>query len=356
MEYNQGRFTMNFAALVLILSLAAEISSTAPGWQGRQPQLAYAGQTLALAFGEGNSVYFARSEDHGRTWTKPAMVSSAGRVSLGMHRGPRVAFAGKALLISATVDEGSGGDLLVWRSLDGGKTWSKGYPVNDLRAAAREGLHAMAARGDRVFLAWLDSRSKGTKLFGAVSNDGGATWLDNHLIYESASGSICECCGPSVSLDAQGTIYAMFRNNLAGNRDLYLTRSRDGGKTFERAQRLGVKSWNLPACPMDGGDLKIDASGQPVAVWRRDGDVFLSDSETPEKRLGPGRNPALAMANGAWAVWTDGSGLQILGPGDVHPRALTADGAFPSLVTIAPGRAIAAWESKRGIRIQELGR
>jgi BNR repeat protein len=346
---------MNFATLALALSLAVEISPLPPGFRGRQPQLASDGKTLALTFGAGNSVYFARSGDQGRTWTKPAIVSSTGRISLGMHRGPRVAFAGKALLISATVDEGSGGNLLVWRSLDGGSTWSKGYQVNGLQAAAREGLHAMAARGDRVFLAWLDSRSKGTKLFGALSSDGGATWMENHLIYESASGSICECCAPSVSLDERGTIYTMFRNNLVGNRDLYLTRSRDGGKTFEPAQRLGAKSWNLSACPMDGGDLKIGAGGQPVAVWRRDAEVFLSDSKTPEKRLGPGRNPALAIANGVWAVWTEGDGLRILGPSDTHPRWLTADGAFPSLVTIAPGRVIAAWESKRGIQVQELG-
>jgi hypothetical protein len=346
---------MNFAALALTLSLAVEISPVPAGLPGRQPQLTSDGKTLALTFGAGNSVYFARSDDQGRTWTKPAVISSTGRLSLGMHRGPRIAFAGKALLISATVDQGPGGNLLVWRSLDGGSTWSKGDQVNDLPAAAREGLHAMAARGDRVFLAWLDARSKEKKLFGAVSSDGGATWAENRLIYESASGSICECCAPSASLDAHGTIYAMFRNNLTGNRDLYLTRSRDGGKTFEAAQRLGVKSWNFNACPMDGGDLKIDAGGQPAAVWRRDGEVFLSDSKTPEKRLGAGKNPALAMANGAWAVWTEGEGLRILGPSDTQPRWLTTDGAFPSLATIAPGRVIAAWESKRGIQIQELG-
>jgi len=42
--------------------------------------------------------------------------------------------------------------------------------------AAREGLHALAASGPRVAVAWLDLRGSGTELWAALSENGGATW------------------------------------------------------------------------------------------------------------------------------------------------------------------------------------
>ena len=72
------------------------------------------------------------------------------------------------------------GDLLVWRSADGGRTWSSPSTVNDVAGAAREGLHAMASgAGGLLFTAWLDLREGRTKLYGARSTDGGVTWSKN---------------------------------------------------------------------------------------------------------------------------------------------------------------------------------
>ena len=342
--------------LIPALGLALAIQFTGPAAPARQPQLAARGRTVVLTYGAGDSVFFAKSDDEGRTWTKPVAVWSGGRVSLGMRRGPRIALAGKSILISATVDEtGKGGDLLLWASSDGGMTWSKSRRLNDVPASAREGLHAMTAHGDRVFAAWLDARARGTRLYGAASDDGGATWTANRLIYASPSGSICECCDPSVAIDDRGNISVMFRNQAGGNRDMYLARSTDGGKSFPQAQKLGTQSWKLDACPMDGGDLKLDSSGGAVAVWRRQEDLFLSDPNTAEKHLAPGKNAALALTPaGGWIVYTDRSGLQVLAPGDARPRALAAQGAFPALAVTSTGRVIAAWESSAGISVEPL--
>ena len=52
-------------------------------------------------------------------------------------------------------------------------------------------------------------------------------------------------------------------NSLDGNRDMYLVRSEDGGRTFGPPEKLGAGTWKLAACPMDGGDL-VRGGGGPA--------------------------------------------------------------------------------------------
>src|SRR5687767_127131 len=158
--------------VVAVLLFALRIGSQSSDVQFRQPQLATDGKTVALAFGAGDTVYFARSSDHGQTFSKPVLVANSGKLSLGMHRGPRIAMTPQAIVISAIVGEkgrGEDGDLMAWRSTDGGETWSTGVKVNDVAGAAREGLHAMAYGGGVLYSTWLDLRSKGMRLYGAAS-------------------------------------------------------------------------------------------------------------------------------------------------------------------------------------------
>src|SRR5262249_15060624 len=152
------------------------------------------GGTVAMVFGRGHSVMFAQSADSGRTFSKPVAVNRTPVLALGRHRGPRIVFAGGAMVVSAVAGTAlatgehahglpSDGDLLTWRSTDRGETWSRAVTVNDSPGSAREGLHAMAADEDGHLAAvWLDLRSQGTRLYGSFSKDGGATWSKNLLV------------------------------------------------------------------------------------------------------------------------------------------------------------------------------
>ncbi len=326
--------------LALALLLAVQIAPQSLDTPNRQPQLAFDGKRVLLTYGAGNTIYFANSADEGMTWSTPVVVSSKGKLSLGMRRGPRIAVTHEAIVISAITD----GELMAWRSVDGGTHWSDGKAVNDVRGSAREGLHAMASGGNNtLFVTWLDLRSKGTKLFGTISRDGGVTWSANRLVYESPSGSICECCHPTAVVDRDGRIHVMFRNSLQGNRDMYLVRSDDGGKTFGAGTKLGSGTWPLNACPMDGGALQIDSNGKPVTVWRRASDVFLASGT--EQKLGPGRHPVIAITPAGNAVaWTEGKELKIMLPGQAEETTLDANAAFPSIVALSRNSVLLAWE------------
>lgn len=344
--------------LLIALLVAIDILPASADAPNRQPQLAARAGTVGLTYAAGNTVYYAASDDGAKTFSKAVAIPAKGRLSLGMHRGPRLAFTQASIVISAIVGEqggGKDGDLLAWRSNDGGKTWSEPVRVNDVAGSAREGLHAMAFGGtDTLFAAWLDLREQGTRIYGAVSKDGGATWSPNRLVYESPSGSVCQCCHPSVAIDAAGIIHVMFRNALEGSRDLYVARSVDGGKTFEPAMKLGDGTWKLDACPMDGGGLAVNAKGEVSTVWRREQTIFATLGRNREKALGTGRNPSLAgTTNGRFAAWTEGSSVMLKKPAS-DEATIVGDGAFPSLAGLPNGSLLMAWESKGSITLQVL--
>jgi len=343
---------------------AVHVGPVDPGTPSRAPQLAATSSTVALALGAGKAIYFSASHDGGKSFAAPARVAEVGVLPLSRHRGPRVALSGNAIVITAVAgnrpDEGphahglpSDGNLYAWRSVDGGKTWSRGKPINDVPGSATEGLHALASDGKRtLFAAWLDKRgADGTKLYAARSTDNGASWSPDILVYRSPDGSICECCHPSVAIDSAGRLLVMWRNSLGGARDMYLASSRDG-VTFSTPEKLGNGTWQLNACPMDGGGLAVSPT-KILTAWRRDGRVFLAEPGQPECQVGACKDVALAL-NGKriYAAWSDGAKLQAWNDGKLE--ALSSAGAFPSLCALPSGGALAAWEEDGAIQILRL--
>ncbi len=344
------------AALTLALLASAPPAAEFPGVQ---PQLAAAGARVGLVFGEDRAIFFAGSRDGGRTFSAPVLVPSQGRLALGRHRGPRVALTGRAVVVTAILAAGrDDGDLWAWRSTDDGLTWSAPARLNGAATSAREGLHGMAAAGDTVAVAWLDLRAPGTRIYAAVSPDGGATWSEDRLAYRSPSGSVCQCCHPSVAVSAKGEIAVMFRNAVEGARDLYVTRSPDGGRTFEPAVKLGSGSWKVEACPMDGGGLAIDGRGAVVTVWRRETELFLARPGEPEERLATGHDPVIVVGgDGSWSVaWRGEEGLLIRDARHPEPRRLTEGGQAPALLALPEGSLLAAWEREKRVFVAPVPR
>ncbi len=319
----------------------------------RQPQIAANSSHVVLTYAAGKAIYFSSSLDGGRAFTPPIKVAEVDVLSLGRHRGPRIALSGNAIVITAVASiKPAAGDLLMWRSLDGGKTWSHAKAINVVPHSAAEGLDALASDGKgTVFAVWLDNRGgMGKKLYSARSTDGGATW-SNSLVYQSPGGSTCECCHPSAAFDSTGQLAVMWRNSLDGARDMYLTTSRDG-VTFSAAQKLGNGTWLLNACPMDGGGLAV-APSKIVTAWRRDTNIFLAEPGQPEKQIGAGKDVALALSGGhTYASWVNGSKVQVWTDGKLE--TLSNAGAFPSLASLPGDGVLAAWEDHDGIQIRRL--
>ena len=350
---------------LLLIALAASLGPMGPDAPAHEPQMVTRGSVVMMTFGAGKQMYFSASSNGGETFSDPVKVAEGSVLPLTRHRGPRIALAAGAIVITAvtgkTLSEGphahglpTDGDLIAWRSTDGGKSWSKGAVVNDVPGAPTEGLHALTsdAKGN-LFAAWLDKRSaKGTKLYGAHSTDG-VHWSKNVLIYDSPEGTICECCHPSAAIAADGQILVMWRNWLGGARDMYLAKSRDG-VMFTKPAKLGEGSWQLNACPMDGGGL-VASGKQVVTAWRRGEQVFLDQPGQAEKLMGAGKDVAIAASGGQiYAIWTS-AGAVVAWTADKSTE-LAKSGAFPTLTSLADGGVLAAWEENGSIVTRRLAR
>jgi len=317
----------------------------------KQPQACVGSDGVAhLVYGVGDKVHYSCSKDSGQSFEPPAVAFQVPNMSLGMRRGPRVAVAGKSIVVTAVggaKGKGQDGDVLAWRSKDGGASWAGPMKVNDVVDSAREGLHAMTSGSDgTVWCVWLDLRAKKTELYASQSTDGGDSWSVNTLVYRSPEMSICQCCHPSIAIDGS-MIHVLFRNSLAGDRDMYIVTSNDGGKSFQPAKRLGLTHWSLNACPMDGGMLAVGPNRKVATVWRRAGELFFTTDNEYESPLGRGEQPWVASTTqGPIAVWTEGRVGTLRLRSLVEPNSQVLDEQARDPMIVSNGdTTIACWES-----------
>jgi hypothetical protein len=184
------------------------------------------------------------------------------------------------------------------------------------------------------------------KLFAALSPDGGITWGADFLIYASPSGSICECCKPSVVADDNGSVAVLFRNDLEGNRDMYLALSNDAGISFGTAEKQGTESWPLNGCPMDGGAVAIDAAGNVQVIWQRMGVVYTGNAQESELERAKGRNGRVAVANeGLFFAWLEENSVMLQTPGSASAELMGHGIALQLAANALQDRVVLVWNN-----------
>ena len=343
---------------ILLAAAAAVVAS----FTGLQPQLGSGGGVIYLTFAAGDVVSVVRSTDAGATFTTPVPLPAAGALSLGKRRGPRVAATAQAVVVAAIAGAkggGADGNLVVYRSTDHGRTWAAPVVVNDVPGSAREGMHGLAATdAGLIVVAWLDLREKGTRIYAARSTDHGATWSADTLVYAAPSGSVCECCHPSVAIGPDGRVAIMFRNQIDGHRDLYVIESRDGVR-FGPAVKQGRGSWTLEACPMDGGALAAGTASTD-AVWRREATLYTTTTaagaaaSSVESAIGPGQDPVIARGGTRVDLAWTGAGGIVLRPAGGQPVPLGA-GRSATLLAL-PAHTLVAAEHQGRVSVWRVPR
>lgn len=353
---------LEMVAVVMTLSVSLLANEPFLIYEGKAPRGAKQPQAFVssdgivhLTFGVGNQVFYGKVSSD--AFASQGAAFEVPNLALGMRRGPRIAATNNSIVITAiggVQGKGKDGDVQAYRSEDQGETWAGPIRVNDVEASAREGLHAMTVT-DRgvIWCTWLDLRSNKTELYASHSDDNGRTWSKNLLVYRSPDGSVCECCHPSIAAFGE-KIHILFRNSLAGNRDMYLISSTDDGKTFGQAQRQGIQSWQLNGCPMDGGMLAVDAVQNVFAVWRRDRSIISSRSKLKsEVLLGSGEQPWITSnVDGFHSVWVsnrDGD-LYFKSANKSEPERIGRNASFPIVVSQPGQKALVHvfWETRTG--------
>ena len=229
------------------------------------------GHTLYAAFMQNkkSSEYVARSDDFGQTW-RAVLVEPLQR---GTDKDILAARGGHVYLVYHTQEK-----IFASVSHDGGTTWSTHNLVGTTNSQLGVSLPsggAIDSKGNAYF-AWngvnSPGQAKGTKnLYVTHSNDGGKTWTTS-LVDVGQPTFVCGCPGwdywgsqMALGVDAKDRVYVLWdaAHTSSGSQRLYFARSVDGAAT-----------WSTPV------DVSLAPAGSnnlfPALVARGDGDVRIA--------------------------------------------------------------------------------
>ncbi len=213
-------------------------------------------------------VYLAKSEDAGKTFSNAKPLSSSdGKLSLDDGSSPQLAM-GLGGEIFATWEENR--DIRFVRSLDYGKSFSSPIQVNDDLENAVQSFHAMKVAADgTIFISWLDGRKHAQAEYGTESVyltrslDNGKTFQRNIRI----SGNACHCCRPAIAFGKPKQVFVSWRHEYPGNiRKIVVASSQDNGLTWSKPVPVSRRGWEIDGCINSGPSIEY-INGKLYVAW-----------------------------------------------------------------------------------------
>ncbi len=365
-------------------SASSPIPLDVPGRTDANPWVAASGSFVAVAWGATNNgktdVFLAVSRDAGATFGSAIRVNeTAGEARLGGEFPPRVALVSRRgaalpeIVVLWTARTGTT-RIKAARSRDGGKSFNADLTLSTPGAKGDRGWPAVALDQQAGLHAiWLDHRGmaanrtsgadRGSHEHGG-ERDGVAMARKSGLYYASANrrerqltSGVCYCCKTAIAAGPDGSLYAAWRHVYPGNlRDIALTMSRDGGRSFSAPVRVNEDGWSINGCPDDGPAIALDAGGGVHLAWptvitgaKPQGAIFYASTGdgrrfTPPVRIptfgGPKpSHPQIVVDRGGriFVAWDEGvNGKRMAAVRELKLRA-NGDPAFGEVVTLSAG-------------------
>ena len=269
------------------------------------------------------------SSDEGTTWSAPRALWP----TLTRQDDPQIvvdAADGRTLYASFMQDNKS--SQYVARSDDFGQTW-RAMLVEPLQRGTDKDI--LAARGGNVYLVYHTQQ----KIFASVSHDGGQTWSTGNLV-----GTTNSDLGVSLpsggAIDSKGNAYFAWNGvnkpgQAKGTKNLYVTRSTDGGRTWTTS--LVDVSQPVIQCGCPGWDywgpqmaLAVDGNDHVYVLW---------DAAHPSSGI---QRMYLSRSVDGAATWS--------APRDVSLAPAGVNHLFPAIAARGDGDVRIAWMDDRNGR------
>jgi hypothetical protein len=283
------------------------------------------------------------SEDAGATFNAPVRVNDLpGDARVNGEQPPRVAVAGRQVVVVWQSRRTGQPEVRAARSADGGRSFAKAVTIHASGLMGSRGWASVAVAPDgEAHLAWLDTRNGAP----AVKKDGAAAAAHQHVtsstrqdvfhavwrpdgdpVEGAVTTSVCFCCKTSTAVSRDGVTLVAFRHIYPTNlRDMAVARSTGEDHTFDAPVRVSQDGWQLTGCPEDGPALAVDGDNMVHIAWptitgpdaSRKGIFFASSSDegrsfAPRIRLDEGtdvkhaQHPQLAATGlSVVAVWDE---------------------------------------------------
>jgi len=250
-------------------------------------------------------LYYVLSQDGGSTFSRAVRVNSkpGSAVAAGNIRGAHIALGRNGRVHVAWNGSHASGPVgppgrepMLYTRLNDAPTAFE--PERNLIQVAHglDGGGAVAAdAAGNVYVVW-HAPAPGTegeanrKVWIARSNDDGKTFERERPVWERATGA-CSCCGLNAFTDDRGTLYVLYRSATeVVNRDMYLLTSRDRCQTFEGSD---ISRWNVGYCVMSSESFAQSRAGV-LAAWETEKQVYFSKVDP---RTGKASPPAAAPSS-----------------------------------------------------------
>lgn len=266
-----------------------------------------------------SDLLYSSSHDEAGTFAPPLRVNpTPGEVSAHGENAPQLRMGPGTEILAAW--EGRG-DIRFARCVDFGRSFQPAVTVNDDGGESYQSFFAMETGSDRsLYLAWIDFRDTKTdppgtaSIYLARSGDQGATFGKNVKV----AGGVCPCCRPAIAVDRSGVVHVSWRHVLEGGaRDLVASSSSDQGRTWSAPVRVAADDWRLDGCPHSGPSMAALPGGLFIAWYTgakdkarlqltksRDGGKTFERAVPVESTLHDANHPHLAAVSGEpWIVF-----------------------------------------------------
>lgn len=290
--------------------------------------------------GEGHALKFASFTDN--HWSAPQTIAAGDDWFVNWADTPHIAITPDGALWAHWLQKSAVAtyayDVMLVRSEDGGRRWSKPLRVNDDGKAVEHGFVSLwPATQDSLGIAWLDGRESGADAS-----------TDHNQHDASASGAMtlraatfdaqrqrrdearldamtCDCCQTDVAMTARGPLLVYRDRTPEEIRDIAVTRQQHG--TWTPTHLVHADRWTMPACPVNGPAVAaLDnevlagwytaAGNTPTLKLARSsdaGDTFAAPVVVDSGEVVQGRVDVALAGDAAWVLWLreDASGQSL---------------------------------------------
>lgn len=315
------------------------------GEESRYPNLARSGDTTYMTWWEGKALKISTRND-GR-WTRAGTIVEGRDFFINWADFPTVAALSDGAVIVNWLEKSGRAtfayDVVIARSTDAGKTWSKGVRPHHDGTKTEHGFVSLVDRGGGRFAAiWLDGRQfasgrKEMTLRSGLFRDG--KFGEEVLL----DGRICDCCQTSAAATKSGIFVAYRDRSREEIRDISFVRFENDKWTIPKT--LHEDDWKFPGCPVNGpavaakgDDLVVvwptfpDNEGRVLALFSRDGGKTFGRPVRIDEGNPLGRVHVVWRESDALVSWVEsGTGENA----ELRVRPVTIDGKVRDSSVIA---------------------
>jgi hypothetical protein len=219
---------------------------------------------------------------------------------------------------------------LIVPTIESEPPFSANHKVNSGPDAARYRPSLAVASDGTVYAAWEDLRNGNWDIYITKSIDDGDSWVAPDVPLSSGPGNQTY---PSIVVDSQGTIHAVWQDDRNGDKDIYYANSTDFGLTWSPSNiRVSTDTISVgsPNRSQEVPKIAVDSADVLYVVWQdarwNDNDIYFAKSTDsgatwtdPNRRVNRDpapspdqNNPAIAVdvSGNLFVVWDEDDGTE----------------------------------------------